>query len=116
MQPVAITVEDEGRSLTLVTADGRGLRVDAALLWCHCPSALRRSRRMSGLDLVAPAGIRIARITPIGNYAINIAFSDGHDRGVFPWALLTDLAQRPTVEDFLAPDAAASPLASNHAH
>lgn len=117
MQPVAINIEDEGRSITLVMADGCSLSIEAGVLWCHCPSALRRSRRMSGLDLVAPSGIRITHVTPIGHYALNIAFSDGHDRGVFPWALLADLARRPTVEDFLVPDAAvpASDLASNHA-
>ncbi|RTL73118.1 MAG: DUF971 domain-containing protein [Hyphomicrobiales bacterium] len=117
MQPVAINIEDEGRSLTLVIADGRIVRVGADVLWCHCPSALRRSRRMSGLDLAAPSGIRIARVTPIGNYALNIAFSDGHDRGVFPWILLADLAGRPTVADFLIADAApcASRTVQNHA-
>ena len=28
----------------------------------------------------------------VGSYAINIAFSDGHDRGIYPWAYLREIA------------------------
>ena len=32
--------------------------------------------------------ITIDRLAPVGDYAINIAFSDGHARGIYPWAYL----------------------------
>jgi prepilin-type processing-associated H-X9-DG protein len=33
----------------------------------------------------------ITTIEPIGGYAVNIAFSDGHARGIYPWVLLKEL-------------------------
>jgi prepilin-type processing-associated H-X9-DG protein len=38
-------------------------------------------------------GVAIERLTPIGDYAINIAFSDGHARGIYPWPYLQLLAR-----------------------
>jgi prepilin-type processing-associated H-X9-DG protein len=56
---------------------------------------------MDNPKLEPEAGIRIVSFTPIGLYAINIAFSDGHARGVYPWSLLRKFAAMTTVEDFL---------------
>jgi DUF971 family protein len=95
------TVLDGGRHLVLSTGDVRLRPIAADTLWTECPSAQGRRRRMDRPDLTAPPGIRIVRVSPIGHYAINIAFSDGHDRGVYPWSLLADLSRRPTMMDFL---------------
>ena len=40
----------------------------------------------SGFD-----GIAIIEVSPIGDYAINLGFSDGHVRGIYPWAYLFGL-------------------------
>lgn len=101
MQPFVTTIEDEGALLALTAGDGVRHAIEAGALWAYCPSALRRRRRMDGLDLRAPAGLTVRNVTPIGNYALNIGFSDGHDRGVYPWALLLQLARLPKVSDFL---------------
>jgi DUF971 family protein len=37
--------------------------------------------------------VAIAEVRPVGGYAINIAFSDGHDRGIYPWSFLAQLAE-----------------------
>ncbi len=37
--------------------------------------------------------LRIERMRPVGNYAYEIAFSDGHSTGIFPIALLRALGQ-----------------------
>lgn len=31
---------------------------------------------------------------PVGHYALQLVFSDGHDRGIFPWELLRRLCGR----------------------
>jgi DUF971 family protein len=36
--------------------------------------------------------LTITKVEPIGNYAVRLAFSDGHDRGIFPWAYLNEIA------------------------
>ena len=37
--------------------------------------------------------LRIAGMTPVGNYAYSIAFSDGHDTGIFTLELLQELGR-----------------------
>ncbi len=51
--------------------------------------------------LHAPHDLTIVRVTPVGHYAVNIAFSDGHDRGVYPWHLLAAFAKRRGIRDFV---------------
>ena len=38
--------------------------------------------------------IFISALEPVGNYAIRISFSDGHDPGLFSWDILYDYGQR----------------------
>ena len=37
-------------------------------------------------------GVRITDVQAVGNYGLNLAFSDGQDRGIYPWAYLRQLA------------------------
>jgi DUF971 family protein len=38
------------------------------------------------------ANVRILAIEPIGNYAVRLAFDDGHDTGIYTWDYLYQLA------------------------
>jgi len=35
--------------------------------------------------------VTISRIEPVGNYAVKLVFSDGHDTGIFSWSYLRKL-------------------------
>ena len=35
--------------------------------------------------------VKIARLEPVGNYAVRIVFDDGHDSGLYSWAYLYKL-------------------------
>jgi DUF971 family protein len=94
-----VRARDRGEALELVLDDGI-LSLSAETLWRECPSAQGKMRRMKGLA-TPPRDLRIVAVNEIGLYAVNIAFSDGHDRGVYPWSYLLSLARRPTVEDFI---------------
>ena len=37
--------------------------------------------------------VKIARLEPIGNYAVRIVFDDGHDSGLFSWSYLAELGK-----------------------
>lgn len=39
-----------------------------------------------------PADIDVLRAEPVGRYAVRIAFSDGHDTGLYSWDYLAELA------------------------
>lgn len=101
MHPRSTQASTTGRDLRIVWQDGSSASIPAAALWSGCRSAVGTRRRMQGEHLDVPVGLRITNVTPIGSYGVNIAFSDGHDRGVYPWALLAELASRPTARDFI---------------
>jgi DUF971 family protein len=90
----------KGEALDIQLADGRTLSLSAETLWRECPSAQGKTRRMRGLA-TPPRGVRIVAVNAIGVYAINLVFSDGHDRGIYPWDYLLSLAHRPRLEDFI---------------
>lgn len=95
------TIVSEGLALELRCANGQSYCLEASFLWSHCPSAAGRRRRIDGAHHPKTHDLRIVKLDRIGRYAVNIGFSDGHDRGVYPWSLLTDLAARPTIDDFI---------------
>ena len=69
--------------------------LSAELLRVESPSAEVQGHGVG--QKITPAGKRLVKITGIetvGNYAIRLAFDDGHDTGIFSWALLYDYGQR----------------------
>jgi len=96
-----VSLGEDGRHLLVAGAGPTRRPVPAELLWRRCPSAKARRRRLETPFAAAPADVRIVRVTPIGNYGVNIAFSDGHDRGIYPWALLAELSALATADDFI---------------
>jgi len=89
--PETVTIGAGGRVLTLQRAATR-LRLDAADLRRACRCAACAGSRLLGTEIVAAPGIRLISAAPIGGYALNLGFSDGHARGVFPFAYLAQLA------------------------
>lgn len=96
-QPLEIRVLNEGGSLRLNWADGTSSDFSAPFLRENSQSAGSKKLRLMGLATPAPENIAITNIKPIGSYAINIVFSDGYDRGIYPWIYLREL------EDAAAP-------------
>lgn len=101
MQPEAFEIRENGAFLRIRWNSSRVSDVAAAMLWDNCPSAQAKRRRLDGRAGAAPSGLTIQRIEPIGRYGLNIAFSDGNDRGIYPWSMLAALAARPRMEDFI---------------
>jgi DUF971 family protein len=48
--------------------------------------------------------VAIDSVEPIGNYAVKLHFSDGHNTGIYTWELLYDMARNSDRlwEDYLA--------------
>jgi DUF971 family protein len=94
-QPVAapthIAVGDQLDFLDLTMAQGETIRIPAGRLRAACKCAHCIRARIDGVFPDRFDGIAITEVFPIGDYAINIGFSDGHARGIYPWQLLLDL-------------------------
>jgi DUF971 family protein len=78
----------QGR-LRLVWADA-AIALDHAALRRACRCAACQFRRHHDMLIDAPPGIRITAVEPVG-YGLQLVFSDGHARGVFPWPYLAAL-------------------------
>lgn len=92
--PQALRSDLQAGSLEIVWDDATTQRLDSTLLRRQCPCADCRSQRQrgepQGTEATAP---RIRDIRLVGHYAAQIVFSDGHDRGIFPWVYLKELEQ-----------------------
>ncbi|MFT4047643.1 MAG: DUF971 domain-containing protein, partial [Solimonas sp.] len=75
----------------LVWTDGES-RLSAALLRERCRCAGCRGREARGIAPGAAPALRITTVEAMG-YGLHLCFSDGHDRGIYPWAYLRELAQ-----------------------
>lgn len=60
---------------------------------CPCAACIEEGTGRKILDpATIPLNIRPERIDGVGNYAIQIRWSDGHDTGIYDWTLLRRLA------------------------
>ena len=103
--PSAITVHSQSRQLQVGFSDGSDFHIPFELMRVYSPSAEVQGHGAG--QKTTPAGkqdILISSIEPVGNYAIRLGFSDGHDTGLFSWGLLYDYALRQDqlMEDYLA--------------
>jgi prepilin-type processing-associated H-X9-DG protein len=89
--PTRISVSDNLAYLDLTMAQGETIRLPAQRLRAACKCAHCVRARIDGVFAPAFDGIAITQVAPIGGYAVNIAFSDGHARGIYPWSLLLEL-------------------------
>ncbi len=61
-------------------------------LGCPCAACVEEwsGRRMVDASKIAE-DIGVVSIEPVGNYAITVAFSDGHSTGIYSWKTLRSL-------------------------
>ena len=89
-EPRVITASDPAR-LVIDWADGERTIFSAAQLRASCPCA-RCVNELTGVRMHDPASVPAdlaqneARL--VGNYALAFRFSDGHDTGIYPFAML----------------------------
>lgn len=46
-----------------------------------------------GLQVMKPGMYELAALTPVGNYAIEAAWNDGHNTGIYSWDILRIIAE-----------------------
>lgn len=93
--PVAteIRIRRAAACLEAAFADGSVVSLPAEYLRVESPSAEVQGHAPHQQVLVAgKQDVNIERVEPVGNYAIRIHFTDGHDTGIYSWAFLQQLA------------------------
>ena len=90
-QPMPSAVELHPDRLRLQWPEGMA-ELDAATLRAACRCAGCRAKARSGQETAATlAPLRLTGAEPVGLYALQLRFSDAHERGIYPWSLLRAL-------------------------
>lgn len=91
-QPTEIKLHQKSREMELSFADGSNFRLSYEFLRVHSPSAEVRGHGPGQETLqTGKRNVEITALEPVGNYAVQPTFSDGHDSGIYSWDLLYKL-------------------------
>ena len=93
--PTAITLHQSSRILEIAFDDGKVFRLPCEFLRVHSPSAEVRGHG-PGQEVLQTGkkAVEILGIEPVGRYAIQLRFSDGHDTGIYSWDLLYEYGMK----------------------
>ena len=90
--PTEIKYHKRSRELEVRFADGMSGRLSAEFLRVHSPSAeVKGHAAGEGILVTGKENVAIARIDPVGRYAVRLVFDDGHDTGLYTWPVLYEL-------------------------
>ena len=95
--PTALTVRKQSRVLEIAFADGAAFVLPFELLRVYSPSAEVRGHG-PGQEVLQTGKreIELTALEPVGNYAVQPHFNDGHNTGIYTWDYLYWLGQNQT--------------------
>lgn len=89
--PEEIRLNRDKDQLTVTFPDA-SYTLTAEMLRVTSPSAEVQGHSPSErVTLGGKREVKITRIDPVGNYAVKLIFSDGHDTGIYSWGYLRKL-------------------------
>ena len=104
----ADSTKSSGIGVAITWSDGVATELDSATLRKHCPCATcletrgdrSHSKPLTGggrsllkvVSATAEEEANLQELWPVGNYAIGMRWGDGHDTGIYPFALLRKLS------------------------
>jgi DUF971 family protein len=90
--PTEISLHKKSRMLEVAFADGNRFSLSCEFLRVYSPSAEVMGHGPGQEVLqVGKRDVDITAVEPVGNYAVRLVFSDGHDSGLFTWKYLYEL-------------------------
>lgn len=93
--PSEIKLHQKSRMLEIAFSDGKRFELPCEFLRVYSPSAEVRGHGAGQEVLqVGKKDVEITDIQPVGSYAVQLVFSDGHDSGLYSWDYLYDLGVR----------------------
>ena len=92
--PTEIKLHQVSRLLEIAFSDGRRFALPYEFLRAYSPSAEVRGHGPGQEVLqVGKKNIELKGIEPVGSYAVQLIFSDGHDTGLYSWDYLYELGE-----------------------
>ena len=88
-QPTSITVHQQSRVLEVGFDDGKLFRIPFELMRVYSPSAEVQGHG-PGQEVLQTGKreVGLSALEPVGNYAVQPSFTDGHGTGIFSWDYL----------------------------
>ena len=92
--PTGITLHQKSRVMEIAFSDGRSFRLPYEFLRVYSPSAEVRGHG-PGQEVLQTGkrNIEIRGLEPVGSYAVQPQFSDGHSTGIYSWEYLYELGE-----------------------
>ena len=95
--PTEIRLHQTSRRLEVAFNDGSIFHLPYEFLRVYSPSAEVRGHGHGQEVLqVGKQMVNINSVEPVGNYAIQPTFSDGHDSGIYSWDYLYEIGKNQT--------------------
>lgn len=87
--PQDITLHSQSRVLEVAFSDGQTFRLPFELMRVYSPSAEVQGHG-PGQEVLQTGKreVTVVALEPVGNYAVQPTFSDGHSSGIFSWDYL----------------------------
>ena len=90
--PTELKLHNTSRILEVSFDDGSHYRLSYEFLRVFSPSAEVRGHGVGqGVLQTGKRDVTITDVEPVGNYAVKISFSDGHNSGLYSWDVLHTL-------------------------
>jgi len=92
--PTAITLHQKSRVLEIAFSDGRSFRLPYEYLRVYSPSAEVRGHG-PGQEVLQTGkrDVQVLSLEPVGSYAVQPTYSDGHSTGIYSWDYLYELGE-----------------------
>jgi DUF971 family protein len=91
--PTDITLHQKSKILEVVYPDGATFNLPLEYLRVYSPSAEVRGHGGPMELVTGKRDIGVQSIEPVGNYAIQLHFTDGHNTGIYSWETLRELGE-----------------------
>jgi DUF971 family protein len=92
--PTELRLNAAKNQLTVEFESGERFVLPAEYLRVESPSAEVQGHGPGQKQHVTgKSGVTIAKLEPVGNYAVRIVFDDGHDSGLYSWTYLHELGR-----------------------
>ena len=93
-RPENIALHTRSRELELTYGDDESYRLSCEFLRVYSPSAEVKGHS-PGQEVLQTGKQKVAitAIRPVGNYALQLVFDDGHDTGLYSWDYLYKLCR-----------------------
>ena len=94
-RPTGVRIRKQSRVVQLEYADNKAYELPFELLRVYSPSAEVRGHGAGpGILQTGKRNVVVTGADMVGNYALKLTFSDGHDSGLFSWEYLYELGEQ----------------------